>query len=231
MELGRTENSKIIFIHTDDLKVTIKCGASVDSLPFVAPDQLESSVVFECKSILEPSVSCDPMFFEQKSYTLIAESREGHTLEFNHENVYLRKNIACFGRKNHVLSGTLIFKLDGQKFLRIMIEVYPYKVNYKKDYQEILEDVSVGMCNLPFDAFRSTYDSYSLSEKNGNSPIVFFTIIREIYKDFKIAADMIVIRPHHVLQSDPVVLSQHNKVRRTDTTTFRRIEKHQKHVT
>ena len=28
MELGRTENSEIIFIHTDDLEVTIKGGAS-----------------------------------------------------------------------------------------------------------------------------------------------------------------------------------------------------------
>jgi hypothetical protein len=34
MELGRTENSEIIFIHTDDLEVTIKGGASGDPPPF-----------------------------------------------------------------------------------------------------------------------------------------------------------------------------------------------------
>ena len=55
MELGRTENSEIIFIHTDDLEVTIKGGASGDPPPFVTPDQLESSVVFTCASEFKPS--------------------------------------------------------------------------------------------------------------------------------------------------------------------------------
>ena len=97
MELGRTENSEIIFIHTDDLEVTIKGGASGDPPPFVTPDQLESSVVFTCASEFKPSVrgravvagegtfagrctasvSCDPLFFEQKNYALIAEANEG----------------------------------------------------------------------------------------------------------------------------------------------------------
>ena len=50
MELGRTESSKIIFIHTDDLEVTIKGRASGETPPFVTPEQLESSVVFSCKT-------------------------------------------------------------------------------------------------------------------------------------------------------------------------------------
>ena len=223
MELGRTENSEIIFIHTDDLEVTIKGGASGDPPPFVTPDQLESSVVFTCASEFKPSVrgravvagegtfagrctasvSCDPLFFEQKNYALIAEANEGHTLGFDHENVNIRKNITRFGRKDHVLSGTLnfrndigmsdlIFKLDGQEYLRITIEVYPSKISYKKDYQEIIADVTAEVYNLAFDAFRRTYDSFSLSGKTGNSLIEFFTTIRQIYKDFTIAVDMII---------------------------------------
>ena len=61
------------------------------------------------------SVSCDPLFFEQKNYTLIAEANEGHTLEFDHENVSIRKNVTRFGRKDHVLSGTLNFRDDNTK--------------------------------------------------------------------------------------------------------------------
>ena len=260
MELGRTENSEIIFIHTDDLEVTIKGGASGDPPPFVMPDQMESSVAVTCNAGFTPSVrgrakvasdavfagkctatiSCDPLFFEQTSYTLIAQANEGHKLEFDHENANLRKSITRFGRKDHVLSGILnfrneigmsdlIFKLDGQEYLRITIEVFPSKISYKKDYQEIIADVTAEVYNLAFDAFRRTYDSYSLSGKTGNSPIEFFTIIRKIYKDFTIAADMIIARPHHVLQSDHVVLPQH-KVRRADNATLRWIEKHPEHV-
>ena len=260
MELGRTENSEIIFIHTDDPEVTIKGGASGDLPPFVMPDQMESSVAIMCNAGFIPSVrgrakvvsdaayagkctaniSCDPLFFEQTSYTLIAQANEGHKLEFDHENANLRKGITRFGRKDHVLSGILnfrneigmsdlIFKLDGQEYLRITIEVFPSKISYKKDYQEIIADVTAEVYNLAFDAFRRTYDSYSLSGKTGNSPIEFFTIIRKIYKDFTIAADMIIARPHHVLQSDHVVLPQH-KVRRADNATLRWIEKHPEHV-
>ena len=260
MELGRIENSEIVFIQTDDLEVTIKDGASEDPPLFVIPDQLGSSVVFTCASEFKPSVrgsavvasegvfagrctvsvSCDPLFFEQKTYALIAEAKEGHTLEFDHENVNLRKNISRYGRKNHALWGNLnfqndigmsdlIFKLDGREYLRITIEVFPSKISYKKDYQEIIADVTAEVYNLAFDAFRRTYDSYSLSGKTGNSPIEFFTIIRKIYKDFTIAADMIIARPHHVLQSDHVVLPQH-KVRRADNATLRWIEKHPEHV-
>ena len=130
MELGRTENSEIIFIHTDYLEVTIKGGASGDPPPFVMPDQMESSVAVTCNAGFIPSVrgrakvvsdavfagkctatiSCDPLFFEQTSYTLIAQANEGHKLEFDHENVNLRKSITRFGRKDHVLSGILNFR-------------------------------------------------------------------------------------------------------------------------
>ena len=40
---------------------------------------------------------------------------------------------------------------------------------------------------------------------------------------------MIIARPHHVLQSDHVVLPQH-KVRQADNATLRWIEKHPEHV-
>ena len=71
MELGRTENSEIIFIHTDDLEVTIKGGASGDPPPFVMPDQMESSVAVTCNAGFTPSVrgrakvSSDAVFARQ----------------------------------------------------------------------------------------------------------------------------------------------------------------------
>ena len=56
MELGKTENIEIIFIHTDDLEVAIKGGTSGETPPFVAPDQLESNVTITCASAFLPSV-------------------------------------------------------------------------------------------------------------------------------------------------------------------------------
>ena len=130
MELGMTENSEIIFIHTDDLEVTIKGGANGETPPFVMPNQMESSVAITCNVGFIPSVrgkaevvsnavfagkwtatiSCDPLFFEQTSYTLIAQANEGHKLEFDRDYANLRKSITRFGCKGHVLSCILNFR-------------------------------------------------------------------------------------------------------------------------
>lgn len=191
------------------------------------------------------SLPCDPIFFEQRSYSLYAkvrgENSHDRRLEFDHENVSLRKSVTPLGWYNSKLSGNLnfrndigmsdlIFKLDGQEYLRITIEVYPSKIDYRKDYREILADVTAEVYNLAFDAFRRTYESYSLNGKSDSSPIEFYTIIRKIYREFTIAADMIIARPHHVLQSDHVALPQH-KIRRTDNATLRWLERHPEHVT
>lgn len=208
----------------------------------VEADEVEENTFLNTP--LPISLACDPIFFEQRNYSLYAEVREenssDHKLDFEHENVSLRKCITPLGHYESRLSGNLnfsndigmsdlIFKLDGHEYLRITIEVYPTKNDYRKDYQAILADVTAEVYNLAFDAFRRTYESYSL---NGmfNSPLIeFLTIIRKIYREFTIAADMIIARPHHVLQSDHVVLPQH-KIRRTVSKTLLWLERHPEHV-
>ena len=57
----------------------------------------------------------------------------------------------------------LAFVLDGREYLQITIELFPSKISYKDDYKAILADVTREVYNLAFDAFRRTYESYSLS--------------------------------------------------------------------
>lgn len=129
----------------------------------------------------------EPLFFEQTSYSLTSEDREGHRLEFDHADALLRNSITRFCRKDYVMYGELnfrneasmsdlVFVLDGRAYLQITIEVFPSKISYKDDYKAILADVTAVVDNLAFDAFRRTYEPYSLSGKTGNSTIEFFTI-------------------------------------------------------
>lgn len=177
-----------------------------------------------------------PLFFEQQRYEIIIEPEEGHKAEFWHENYNVRKNITPVGRKSDLLSGVINFGneiglsdlvvcIDGRNYLKLTIEVFPSKISYKDDYKAIIADVTEEVYNLVFDFLKKTYSSFNTSSEHQSSPVEFFAIIREIYREFLTAADMVISKPHHILEIEHVVLPCH-KIKRSDNKTLRWIEKH-----
>lgn len=177
-----------------------------------------------------------PLFFEQQRYEIIIEPEEGHKVEFWHENYNIRKNITPVGRKSNMLSGVinfgndigmsdLIILVDGKRYLKLTIEVFPSKIGYKDDYKAIVADVTTEIYNLIFDFLKKTYDSFDISSGRQSSPVEFFAIIRKIYEKFLAAADRVIAKPHHVLETEHVVLPNY-KIKRTDNKTLRWLEKH-----
>ena len=177
-----------------------------------------------------------PLFFEQQRYEIIIEPEEGHNVEFWHENYNIRKNVTPAGRKSNMLSGVinfgneigmsdLVVLVDGKSYLKLTTEVFPSKIGYKDDYKAIVADVTAEVYNLVFDFLKKTYDSFDISSKTQSSPVEFFAIIRKIYEEFISAVDMVIAKPHHVLETEHIVLPNH-KIKRTDNKTLRWIEKH-----
>lgn len=177
-----------------------------------------------------------PVFFEQQRYELIIEPEDGHTVDFWHDNYNVRKNVTPVGRKSSMLSGIinfgndigfsdLVIRVDGRNYLKLTIEVFPSKIGYKDDYKAIVADVTAEVYNLVFDFLKKTYNSFDISLKQQSSPVEFFAIIRKIYQEFLTAADMVIKKPHHVLETEHVVLPSH-KIRRMDNQSLRWIEKH-----
>lgn len=177
-----------------------------------------------------------PIFFEQQRYEIIIEPEDGHTVEFWHENYNVRKNVTPVGRKSTILSGIinfgneiglsdLVIRVNGKNYLKLTIEVFPSKIGYKDDYKAIVADVTEEIYNLIFDFLKKTYDSFDISSKKQSSSVEFFAIIRVIFQKFLTAADMVIAKPHHVLEKEHVVLPGH-RIKRTDNRTLRWIEKH-----
>lgn len=177
-----------------------------------------------------------PLFFEQQRYEIVIEPEEGHKVEFWHENYNIRKNVTPVGRKSDMLSGVinfgneigmsdLVVLVDGKSYLKLTIEIFPSKIGYKDDYKAIVADVTAEVYNLVFDFLKKTYDSFDISANNQSSPVEFFAIIRRIYDEFLSAADMVIAKPHHMLETEHVVLPNH-KIKRTDNGTLRWLEKH-----
>ena len=181
-----------------------------------------------------------PVFFEQKRYELIVEPAEGHKVEFWHENYHVRNKLSPVGRNHHLLTGVigfgndigfsdLIFLVDGHPYLKITIEIFPSKIDYKKDYLSIVSDVTQEVYNLVFDFLKKTYESFDISSSRKSSPVEFFAIIKKIYDEYISAADMVLRSPHHLLQQEAEVLPQ-QKIHRYDMKTLHWLEKHPRQV-
>ena len=177
-----------------------------------------------------------PMFYEQQQYEIVIEAVDGHKVAFWHDNLNVRNKVTRASRNHEILSGVinfgneigfsdLVIQIDGVNYLRLVIEVFPTKIDYQNDYKQIVEDVTKEVYNVVFDFLKKTYLGYQQSEKVNSSPVEFFAVINKIYKDFIKAADIIMSQPHHVLETTHQVLPSH-KVKKTDGRTIRWIKKH-----
>lgn len=180
--------------------------------------------------------SITPMFYEQQQYEIIIEAEDGHKVEFWHDNINVRNKVTRASRNHEILSGVinfgneigfsdLVVKFDNINYLRLVIEVFPTKIDYLNDYRLIVEDVTKEVYNVVFDFLKKTYLGYQQGNKVNSSPVEFFAIINKIYKDFIKATDIIVLQPHHILDTTYQILPSY-KIKRTDTKTLRWLEKH-----
>lgn len=181
-----------------------------------------------------------PLFYEQQRYEIVIESLVDSRVEFWHDNFHIRNKVTPVGRSEKILSGVinfgneigmsdLIIRVNGNDYLRIVIEVFPSKISYKDDYQAIVADVTAEVYNIVFDLLKKTYLGYRQNERVGSSPVEFFAIVSKIYGDFIKAADTILQQPHHELITVHEVLPSH-KIKATDVRGIRWLEKHPQYV-
>ena len=184
-----------------------------------------------------------PIFFEQVNYTLYAELIEGDEskLDIWHINQNVRnKIIRPSAKKKNVLSGNInfgndigysdfIFMVNGEEYVTLTIEVFPGKISYKKDYEQIRNDVISELYSLIFDALRKTYTSLNLTSERKASKLEFYTIFQTVFTDFIQSIDCIIKVPHHQLITEHEITSA-RKVKRVDGQSLRWLETHPKHV-
>src|SRR4029079_15440758 len=98
-----------------------------------------------------------PFFYETQAYELVVEKKGELPLTFYHDNVHVRQAVKPLGSR--ILSGILNFqnevgltdlelRLHGQTVLQLQLEIFPVKMDYKHDYQMILNDVNQQIYNL-----------------------------------------------------------------------------------
>ena len=183
--------------------------------------------------------SC-PLFFEQTDYEMIVRSKDGKSASLWHENYSVRDKIGPVTDSDDLISGIVNFgnsagysefeiSYDGKKSLVIRIEVFPSKISYKEDYQDMLQDISNEIAGAVLDFMRNTYQEFSIGSTQNTVPALFFEIIKRIFDKFRNAANTILSSPHHKLYVEHPIVPAH-KVKKTDSQTIKWLQKHSQNV-
>jgi predicted component of viral defense system (DUF524 family) len=196
LQLHRNDDNQLI-----EAQLQISAPSTVLSIEKISMFHPETRELSEWKTGL-PSY---PLFYETQAYEIVIEKKQDIPLTFFHENVYLRQAVKLKGTK--ILSGVLNFKnevgltdlelrLNGQTILLLQLEIFPIKMDYKKDYQMILNDVNQQIYNLSFDFLRKTYNLTGLKETRHQSLTEFFTILQHVFAQLVQAVERINSSPH-----------------------------------
>ncbi|MBY3622835.1 DUF2357 domain-containing protein [Acinetobacter sp. CUI P1] len=182
----------------------------------------------------QPGESVFPCFYETQSYELVIQKKTAANLSFYHENVLLRQAIKPLGES--ILAGVLNFgnevglteweiRSSGQALLRVEMEIFPSKMDYKLDYQNILNEVNEQIYNLAFDFLRKTYQFTGLRETQHQSLTEFFTILQHVFRQLLDAVERINKNPNYALLQDRRLVDA-NRVKKAGRENIRELAKH-----
>lgn len=113
--------------------------------------------------------------------------------------------------------------------LSLTIEVFPSKITYKEDYQSMMLDINNMVNNSILDYMKKTFHGFAPDMEKCDTPIVFFTILKTIYKPFLAAINRILASPHHRLITEHEIMPFY-KAKRFDRKTERWLEKNSENV-
>lgn len=169
-----------------------------------------------------------PIFFENGSYEVIIVPKINESISFYHEFKTFREAVNKLSRTN-LLTGQLLFKnevgfstfeiqSDERTLVEITIEVFPTKLNYKKDYEQIILDVNEEIYNLAYHFIKRTYLRGSTEIYKEPSMAEFYRLISKHLEDFLKAVTQIERMPHHQLTKHYEVV-RGDQLRKQDSKT------------
>lgn len=150
-----------------------------------------------------------PIFFENGLYEVIIVPTGNEKLTFYHEYAPFREAISRLPYST-TMTGNLHFQnevgfssfdiLEGKHHLvTVQLEVFPTKLDYKKDYMELLASVNDEVYNLAYHFVKRTYLRGSAELFKDPTPAEFYRLMRQHVNRYIQALQQVEKRPHHQL--------------------------------
>lgn len=245
---------ELLYINTPKFDLVIKgkpCHPKAETLKVNSDDISELKLFCKEECVVEvynqQTIKCyyeiiksQPIFYENQDYQIIIENKGNYNIRFWHDNNSLREKVGYIGKSNRILSGIINFKnevgfsefkifVDDIDYLTIIIEIFPSKIDYKNDYKNILLDVNNEIYNLAFEFLKKTYFGAIIGRNTGNSLSEFFSIICIIFDRLKLAVDLILKNPHHILQHEKEILPYY-KIKKGGNETLKWLQKNPHYI-
>ncbi|WP_339226032.1 restriction endonuclease-like protein [Oceanobacillus sp. FSL K6-2867] len=219
---------ELLYIETDDMTVVIKGKPYHEKFEGLAQyrnldlhDSMRLMVHGECvqsvqvfdinNNQLQEKYSHRPIFFENGVYQLIVSPKGTKDLSFYHEHQGLRNAVdkVTIG-DSYVLMGNLQFRNEvglstfeircaDNKLLTVTMEVFPTKLDYRKDYQKLLEEVNDEIYNLAYHFIKKTYLGAKAKLEGTPSRSEFLRLIESHFDKLFQAIHQIERQPNHKL--------------------------------
>lgn len=153
-----------------------------------------------------------PIFFENGMYEVQILPKENKEVFFWHEYEGFRNALKPFFNTN-ALTGMLHFQNEvgysnfeirtkqGETLLSVVIEVYPTKLDYKKDYRALLDEVNEEIYNLAYSFLKRTYLQGSAEIYKEPTGVEFYRLLQKHFDDYMKAVHLVEEKPHRQMQT------------------------------
>lgn len=188
---------------------------------------LENIKVYTLNSFNELEENCSqsmvPSFFEDGIYNLYLENNTNERFEVYHHSQEIRGNISYRGRNasgsfkfnGDIGYSTFTVRKNNEDVLSFTIQVFPTKLDYMNDYNEILDDINKEVESLVFDYLDKTFSRVNIVDVKKQTGIEFIAILDNIYNNLDKSIRRIEKHPKHGVLNE-FNLKDRNKGKRID---------------
>lgn len=227
---GLLKNEQLLTIETDDLYLVISGDINLnrynqesfksffddDTSMYFSTSKEAIVEVFDVNNqqlVENHGQAFFPLFFENGRYEIQVKPQKDMKIQFYHEYEGFRKAVRPILDTN-ILSGTLHFQNEvgfsqfeiqddsGNTLLSVVLEVYPAKLDYKKDYRNLLEQVSEEVYNLAYDFLKRTFlkgsAKHIYAEPTGTE---FFRLLHKHFEHYIKAVNFVEQKPHRQMET------------------------------
>lgn len=170
--------------------------------------------------------------FEETGYRLSIVSKAGGKPTLKHLDRSLIRDVQPIPGNESVLSGHINFRSqigdsrfvvgDEKYTMEVVVEVRPTKLDYRMDYEDLLEGVSGLTRQLVLEFLRATTRGADVQHGQDNRRIEWLLLLRSEITVLERALSFIVLNPHRQLSRESRVLSS-SSIKRHSATSRRAI--------
>ena len=151
-----------------------------------------------------------PSFFEDGIYDLYLESNTSDKYELYHHSKEIRENMSYRGRSVYgafkfngdIGYSTFYIRKNNEDVLTFTIQVFPTKLDYMDDYNEILKDINEEVTSLVFDFVNKTFLNVNIIDVERQTEVEFISILHKIYESLDKSIRRIEKHPKHGVLSE-----------------------------